>query len=325
MTHRPFRRQQGLSLWPLLILIVILAVLGAAGWWGWQQWRVLESDRQTLDGRISELQGELDRQSRERRQAEEALRDQQQSLQARLARDREVLADVRQGGQTLWLTNEAEALASLAGQRLLLTGDAGAARRLLKAADQTLARLDDPDALPARQALAVDMEKLNGALQVDIQAMVLRLGALQALVPELAMPERDAPPEAPAPDQDRGWWARLLSQLPVTVRRHDGEVPLPLTETQAATVRLTLDASLQQAQLALMQGREKAYRQALDGARATLDQWFREDQGRVRQIRAALDELDGQKVNQALPEIGAGLDAIRQFKRDLLKREEGGQ
>lgn len=324
MTHRPLR-QQGLSLWPLLIVIVILAALGAAGWWGWQQWRVQESDRQSLDGRIGELRAELARESRERRQAEQTLREQQGSLLARLAQDREALADVRQGGQTLWLANEAEALASLAGQRLMLTGDVGAARRLLEAADGTLARLDDPDTLPARQALAVDMEKLNGAMQVDIQAMVLRLGALQSLVPKLAMPEHEAPQEEAAEEPDQSWWSRLLSQLPVTVRRHDGEVPLPLTETQAATVRLTLDASLQQARLALMQGREKAYRQALDSARATLDQWFRDDQGRVRQIRAALDELDGEAVNQALPEIGAGLDAIRQLKRDLLKREGGGQ
>ncbi|GAA5131276.1 uroporphyrinogen-III C-methyltransferase [Alloalcanivorax gelatiniphagus] len=323
MTHRAVRRQQGLSLWPLLVLIVILAALGAAGWWGWQQWQLLEKDRQGLGQRVETLRGELERRDQERRQAEDQLRQQQQQLEARMARDREALADVRQGGQTLWLINEAEALASLAGQRLMLTGDAAAARRLLKAADDTLARLDDPDALPARQALANDMEKLNGALQVDIQAMVLRLGALQSLVPDLALPERQAPPrQSPEPGQG-SWWSRLLDQMPVTVSRHDGEVPVPLTETQAATVRLTLDASLQQARLALMQGRAQAYQQALDSANATLDQWFRDDQGRVKQMRAALEELGGQQVNQALPEIGAGLDAIRQLKRDVLKRDGG--
>ena len=230
---------------------------------------------------------------------------------------------MRQGGQRLWLINEAESLAALAGQRLMLTGDAEAARRLLQAADQTLARLDDPQALPARKALAVDIEKLNGARQVDVEAMVLRLGALQALIPELAVPERQAPP-AEDTEQDAGWWQRLLNHLPVTVRRHEGEVPLPLTETQASTVRLTLDASLQQAQLALMQRRVQAYRQALDNAAAMLNQWFQEDQGRVRQMRAALEELGGQQVEQALPEIGAGLDAVRGLKRDLLKGDGNG-
>jgi len=323
MTHRAFPRQQGLSLWPLLIVLFVLAALAAAGWWGWQQWRVLEQDRQTRHQAISELRSELNRQTERRDRALDDLRKAQDRIEAGRAQDRQALADVRQGGQRLWLINEAEALAALAGQRLMLTGDASAARRLLQAADDTLARLDDPQALPARKALAVDMEKLNGARQVDVEAMVLRLGALQALVPDLAVPERDQPP-APDVDQDAGWWQRLLAHLPVTVRHHEGEVPLPLTETQAATVRLTLDASLQQAQLALMQSRVKAYRQALDNAATMLDQWFQEDQGRVRQMRAALKELGGQEVDQALPEIGAGLDAVRALKRDLLKGNRDG-
>ena len=319
MTHRAFHRQQGLSLWPLLIVLIVLAALAAAGWWGWQQWRVLEQDRRASQGEISDLRSELNRESQRRDRALQEIRESQDRIEAARARDREALADVRQGGQRLWLINEAESLAALAGQRLMLTGDAEAARRLLQAADQTLARLDDPQALPARKALAVDIEKLNGARQVDVEAMVLRLGALQALIPELAVPERQAPP-AEETEQDAGWWQRLLNHLPVTVRRHEGEVPLPLTETQAATVRLTLDASLQQAQLALMQRRVRAYRQALDNAAAMLNQWFQEDQGRVRQMRAALEELGGQQVEQALPEIGAGLDAVRGLKRDLLKR-----
>src|SRR5699024_9236457 len=131
-------------------------------WWGWQQWNRFEADRRLLSDRVAELQQQLDHGQRERRQVEDQLRQQQQRLEARMARDREALADLRQGGQSLWLVNEAEALASLAGQRLMLTGDAAAARRLLHAADQTLARLDDPDALPARQVLANEMETLNG-------------------------------------------------------------------------------------------------------------------------------------------------------------------
>ncbi|HAI89069.1 MAG TPA: hypothetical protein DCL46_05365, partial [Alcanivorax sp.] len=227
MTHRAFHRQQGLSLWPLLIVLIVLAALAAAGWWGWQQWRVLEQDRRASQGEISDLRSELNRESQRRDRALQEIRESQDRIEAARARDREALADVRQGGQRLWLINEAESLAALAGQRLMLTGDAEAARRLLQAADQTLARLDDPQALPARKALAVDIEKLNGARQVDVEAMVLRLGALQALIPELAVPERQAPP-AEDTEQDAGWWQRLLNHLPVTVRRHEGEVPLPL-------------------------------------------------------------------------------------------------
>ncbi|WP_101674703.1 uroporphyrinogen-III C-methyltransferase [Alloalcanivorax mobilis] len=316
-------RQRGVSLWPILIVIIVVAALAVAGWWGWQQWLRLESDRAGLSREVSSLRETLEDQQRRQASAMATLRDQQDRFEASLAEGRAAMTDMKQGGQRLWLINEAESLASLASQRLLLTGDAAAARRLLKAADDTLARLDDPQALPARRALAVDMEKLSGALQVDVQAMVLRLGALQALVPELAVPARANPPQSDSGAEGQGapsWWHRILGHLPVNVRHYDDKVPLPLTDTQASLVRLTLDASLQQAQLALMQGRADAYEQALAQVRGTLTQWFPADQGRVRQMRSAIDELNSSDVRQALPEIGAGLAAVRE-----LKRKEAGQ
>jgi uroporphyrin-3 C-methyltransferase len=323
--HYPFfSRQRGLSLWPILILLIVVAALAAAGWWGWQQWQHLEGERAGLAREVAVLHQAMSDQQRQQSQALATLRTQQDRFEANLAESRAALADLRQGGQRLWLINEAESLAGLASQRLLLTGDAGAARRLLNAADETLARLADPQALPARRALAVDMEKLNGALQVDTEALVLRLGALQALVPELAVPARANPPQRGAGDETRNephsGWRALLDHLPIKVRQYDDKVPLPLTDTQAALVRLTLDASLQQAQLALMQGRAEALDQALAQSRATLKHWFAADQGRARQMLTALEQLDGEEVRQALPDIGAGLAAIR-----ALKRKEAGQ
>ncbi len=199
------------------------------------------------------MKGELASQRSQVQAALSGLEKEQAKLAAQMTKDRAALTDLKSGGQRLWLINEARALASLASQRLLLTQDALAARRLLKAADETLARLDDPAVLPARKALALDMETLSGASQVDVQGMVLRLGALRELVVELAVPA-EASPERETPDVDQPWWQDVLDRMPVTVRRHEGAVPLPLSGEQASLVRLTLDGSLQQAQLALMQG-----------------------------------------------------------------------
>lgn len=316
---RPFSRQAGVSLLTVLLVLVVLAALGAAGWWGWQEFSRLKSEKSSLADQVTTVKGELASQRAQVQSALSGLEKEQAKLAAQMTKDRAALTDLKSGGQRLWLINEARALASLASQRLLLTQDVLAARRLLKAADETLARLDDPAVLPARKALALDMETLSGASQVDVQGMVLRLGALRELVAELAVPAEASPPERDTPDVDQPWWQDVLDRMPVTVRRHEGAVPLPLSGEQASLVRLTLDGSLQQAQLALMQRRVQAYRQALDNAAAMLNQWFQEDQGRVRQMRAALEELGGQQVEQALPEIGAGLDAVRGLKRDLLK------
>ncbi|MGJ3257665.1 MAG: uroporphyrinogen-III C-methyltransferase [Alcanivorax sp.] len=317
--ERLYSRQTGKSVWVVLVVLVVLAALGAGGWWGWQQFQQMQKEKAGLAGQISELKAAMASQRSDVQGALSSFEKKQAELSARMVKDRAVLSDMQSGGQTLWLVNEARALASLASQRLLLTQDASAARRLLKAADETLARLDDPKVLPARQALAMDMEKLSGAGQVDVQGMVLRLGALRQITAELAVPVEEAPPERDMPDVSQPWWQDVLDRLPINVRHHEGAVPLPLSAEQASLVRLTLDGSLQQAQLALMQGRAKAYQQALDNARTTLAQWFREDEPRAAQMRKALKELGGNSVAQALPEIGAGLAAIEE-----LKRKEGG-
>ena len=61
MTHRAFHRQQGLSLWPLLIVLIVLAALAAAGWWGWPQWRVREQDLRASQGENIDLRMRLNR------------------------------------------------------------------------------------------------------------------------------------------------------------------------------------------------------------------------------------------------------------------------
>ena len=82
MTHRAFHRQQGLSLWPLLIVLIVLAALAAAGWWGWQQWRVLEQDRRASQGEISDLRSELNRESQRRDRAPQEIRESQDRIEA---------------------------------------------------------------------------------------------------------------------------------------------------------------------------------------------------------------------------------------------------
>ncbi|MGB2337572.1 MAG: hypothetical protein ACPH5V_09685, partial [Alcanivorax sp.] len=58
---------------------------------------------------------------------------------------------------------------------------------------------------------------------------------------------------------------------------------------------------------------------AVENARSTLEQWFRDDDPRAAQMQATLKEMGGASVAQALPQIGNGLAAI-----EALKRKEGG-
>jgi len=90
--------------------------------------------------------------------------------------------------------------------------------------------------------------------------------------------------------------------------------PLPLDAQQAALLRLSLDNSLQQAQLALLQARPQVYQAALDQADALIRNRFDASEARARHLLSSMNELRQQAVAQALPEIGAGLAAIRALK-----------
>lgn len=306
---------QGAAL-PWLLIMLLLGVAVGGGWYGWQFAAQLADER-------SALMAELGRLTVAQQQQREQYDDQVALLAERLngidrmfeQRDRQLTA-MQEGGMRRWLVGEAEALASLAGQRLLLTADLKATRRLLEGADATLARISDPKVTAARRALAVDIEAVRGAEQVDVPALVLRLAALQSLVAELTVPM--LPVAAPAPDDalpaDADWWQRLLHSMPVRIRRDPVGTPLPLDAQQAALLRLALDNSLQQAQLALLQARPRVYQAALDQADDLIRSRFDASEARARHLLSSLNELRQQAVEQALPEIGAGLAAIRALK-----------
>mgnify|MGYP006143994221 CR=1 FL=1 len=306
--------QRGAAL-PWLLMLVLLAGAVAAGWYGWQLTGELADER-------SELMAELQRLNISQQQQREQYDDQVALLAARLNgidqmledRDRQLTA-LQEGGMRRWLIGEAEALASLAGERLLLTADLAATRRLLEGADATLMRISDPQVMAARRALAADIEAVRGAEQVDVPALVLRLAALQELVAELAVP---ALPEEPVSeeivDEQSSWWQRVLYSLPVRISRDPLNSPLPLDAQQAALLRLALDNSLQQAQLALLQARPQVYQAALDQADALIRSRFVPSHARARHLLSSINELRDQAVQQALPEIGGGLAAIRALK-----------
>jgi len=112
--ERLYSRQTGMSVWVVLVVLVVLAALGAGGWWGWQQFQQMQKEKAGLAGQISELKAAMASQRSEVQGVLSSFEKKQAELSARMVKDRAVLADMQSGGQTLWLVNEARALASLA-------------------------------------------------------------------------------------------------------------------------------------------------------------------------------------------------------------------
>lgn len=297
------------SAWLMLLILLVLGG-GVYGWYHLDIWPTgqigatgaLEEQAARIDGLESARQ-DLQREHRARL---DALAEQQSRLAARLE-------EIEKGGRQSWVLGEAEALASLARQRLLLTGDVSAAERLIVAADELVAELDDPGLMPIREALARDREALASAPKVDVEGLALRLSALQQQIPGLVMPRRERSLASPEDQHDQDLpqgLARWLKGLPLTVRRYDQRVPLPLDQQEQQLVRLSLEMSLQEARLALLQGRSENYRIALSQARIVLSEWFASGPV-VDGFDDALAALEQQPIARARPDIGAGHAAIR--------------
>lgn len=308
---RPVFAQRGAALLNVLLLICLAAVAGG-GWFAWQEWQRWQQASAQREARIDELHASLaGLQAQREEQAAQLL-----ALESRLTETGVAIDSLRQGGQRDWLVNEAAALARLAQQRLLLTADVEAADRLLTAADEVLARDADPAWLPARRALAADRQALDGARTLDVPGLVLRIAALQERVGALTVTGVTRTTQ-PVAEMDSGdWWQQMLARMPVQVRRYDSAVPLPLDEQQASLLRLTLNALLEQAQLSLLQGRAEVYRQALAQSRQILADWFAQDHAIARELDEAFKALEDTPVEQAIPEIGAGLRALELMQGD---------
>lgn len=310
----PQRRKRG-WLGPLLLLLLILA----CAFFAWQWWQGLQRHQGDWRAAVAALQHGHEQLAGDMAAEHRAATERMAQMEAELAA-REQAAPV--SGEQHWLINEAISLASLAEQQLLLTGDPEAARRLLRAADEVLARSEAPETVRLRAALAADIEKLAAADHVDLVAVMLRLDGLQQQVPELVLPRRErtavpaaeqAQPVAPSATPP-SFWERLLSRLPVQVRRHQGAVPLPLEADSRQLLRLNLESVLQEARLALMQGRAPLYDAALERADTLLAEWFADSDPAVIAFREALAELRAVPVTRALPDIGDGLAALKQAR-----------
>lgn len=299
-----------------LKFLVLLAIILGLAWYGWQQWQSYQHQAQLKQQQAAAALEQKNQQQKQWREEQQRLIDglsaQVASLSDQAIAQGQRLAQLSNGGELAWLLNEAKTLASLAEQRLLLTADLPSTYQLLEAADKTLAQLDDPKALIARRALAADKERVRSAQQIDTTELLLQLGAMVDELQQITLPElTDKSKVAEAEEPEMGWWQTIISRLPLSIQRYEDDLPLPLSVTQLAQIRLSLSMDFQQAQLALLQGKPKMYSQALSQASQTLNTYFLQSDTRVKHLQSRIDELQAVDINQTLPHIGAGLEAIK--------------
>ncbi|HEX3137525.1 MAG TPA: uroporphyrinogen-III C-methyltransferase [Casimicrobiaceae bacterium] len=229
-----------------------------------------------------------------------------------------------------WALTEVEQVLMLASQQLQLAGNVRAALAALQVADTKLQRLDRPQFVPLRRALARDMDRLKAVPYVDVAGVSLRLDEAIAQIDALplAIDERLAPPPPPAPQQGESGWRRLLAsawqQIRQLVRIENidrPEVPLLLPQEQFF-LRENLKLRLLSARFALLFHDQASFRADLTAADAWLAKYFDTRSKPVQALQTLFKQLKATDMAAELPGLAASLDAVRvlQIARDKPQR-----
>lgn len=227
-----------------------------------------------------------------------------------------------------WALTEVEQVLLLASQQLQLAGNVSAALAALQLADAKLQRLDRPQFVPLRRALARDMDRLKAVPYVDVPGLSLRLDqaitAVDAL--PLALEERlPAPAQEPLAKGEPGW-RRFLSEAWQDLRQlvrvenlDRPEAPL-LTPPQQFFLRQNLKLRLLAARFDLLFRDQANFHADLTAADLWLKKYFDTRAKPVQSLQTLLKEVRATDMTTELPGLAGSLDAVRVLQLAREKR-----
>jgi uroporphyrin-3 C-methyltransferase len=327
----PARRRR----WGLAALVVAAVIVIAAAW--------VDSYNRNRELRIEVAQrfADIDADDKAQRASVQALQDNLRDAQAKIALLENRLAESQSQQAALealyrelapsrdeWALTEVEQVLLLASQQLQIARNVSGALAALQLADAKLQRLDRPQFVPLRRALARDMDRLKAVPYVDVPGLSLRLDQAIAAVDTLplALEERvPAPPREAPPKDEPGWrrfmrdvWADLL-QLVRIENLDRAEAPL-LTPSQQFFLRENLKLRLLSARFNLLFRDQGNFRADLAAAGTWLNTYFDTHAKPVQSLLTLLKELRATDMSTELPGLAGSLDAVRVLQLAREKR-----
>ena len=319
------------SLWlKLLLTLIVVAGLVVAGWFGWTQWHQRVTATENFSARLDSLDRSYvtiaqQSQKAEKRQSKDIEKVQRglSNIQLRLNNQGKRLAELGSTTRSDWLLAEAAYLARLANQRLQTERSTKNPLALLENVDVILKQLDDPELLPLRGAVAIDITALRMAGEVDAAGLYLELNALAESIDQLVIlkPTAEAavvtnqpqaaleqPKEQPKLQGLITGFVDGVSQL-IRVTQRDQPIEPLLQANEEAIVRHNLRLMLEQAQSAVMREEQAIYSKSLGKAQRWMAQYFQLNPN-AEVLQQRLARLSEQEIIQQLPDINGSLQAI---------------
>lgn len=220
--------------------------------------------------------------------------------------------------------SEIEQVLLVASQQLQLAGNVSSALTALQLADAKLQRLDRPQFVPLRRALARDIDRLKATPFVDVTGLSVKLDQAIAGVATLplAMDERLPPPvpEAATPAVDEPAWRRFLRAAWADVRQLvrieiEDRAAAPLVPPpQQYFLRENLKLRLLAARIALLNRDDASFRSDLAEADAWVRQYFDTRAKPVQALQSTLKQVAATPTTGELPDLARSLEALRLLK-----------
>ena len=222
-----------------------------------------------------------------------------------------------------WTLAEIEQILLIANQQLQLSGNVKAALIAMQTADNHLQRLNLPQLVTVRRAIAKDIQRLQALPSMDIEGLSARLDGLIELTDELPLlieSSAEIEPRAAPPPKPVGYWSRLshdiwaeLKQMVRLQNTERAQIPL-LSPQQSYFLRENLKLRLLSARLSLLQRNEGIYKRDIDAAYFWVTKYFNGKAAATQTTLASLKQLSAAYLHIALPDINTSLDAVRNYK-----------
>jgi len=222
-----------------------------------------------------------------------------------------------------WALTEIEQVLQLASQQLQLARNVPSALAALQLADSKLQRLDRPQFVPLRRAIARDMDRLKAVPFVDVPGLSLRLDQAIAAVDTLPLAVEQRLPQQPAPPppaDEAGWRAFLravwqdVRQLVRVENLDRPEAPL-LAPQQQYFLRENIKLRLLSARFSLLFNDQQNFRADLSAAGAWLRQYFDTRSPAVTTLQMLLRQMQSTDMAAEMPDVVRSLEAVRLLKQ----------
>ncbi len=313
----------------LLAATLFLAILVAAAVWldGRRTQQLLRAE---VAQRFTDIDTAQQGMAKAQNQLASDVRDAQAKiglLEARVAESQEQQAalealyrDLAPSRDEIALT-EIEQVLLVASQQLQLAGNVPSALGALQLAEAKLQRLDRPQLLPLRRALARDIDRLKSVPFVDLSGLSLKLDQAITAVDRLPLAMDERLPE-PARDEtaavaETSPWRRLVREIWTDIRQlvrievADRPAAPLVPPPQQYFLRENLKLRLLSARIGLLNHDESSFKADIAAAQEWVHHYFDTRSQPVQAVEATLKQLAATPMPSDLPDLARTLDAAR--------------